>query len=303
VEVFSWEVWGGCKVVVACSGGDGQAARGAVAAVIAAYDRAASRFRADSELTLLNQRAGRPVAVSPLLFEAVEVAVSAARLTDGAVDPTVGRALEALGYTRSHPALVDQPAAAGSPRPAGRFREVVLDRSRLTVTVPSGVALDLGATAKALAVDRGAAAAQRACGSPVLVGIGGDLAVAGNRPEGWPVRVCEDHREPFAAGSQPLRLHAGGLATSSTTVRRWQGGGRELHHLIDPRRGLPLAGPWRTASVCAASCLQANVLSTAALIWGAGAVSRLRAFAVPARLVDRRGETVTVGAWPKEGRR
>lgn len=298
-----WQVWGGCEVVVKARGGNLAAAREAVAAVIASFEQAASRFNPRSELYHLNRSPGQPVPVSALLFETVSVALAAAELTGGAVDPTVGAALQRLGYRHTYPSLRGgELPSPPQPTPAGRYREVKLDRRRATVTLPPGTALDLGATAKALAVDRAAEAAYRAAGAPVLVGIGGDLRAFGEGKEGWPVIAAEDHRRPYATPWQRITLRSGGIATSSTTVRRWRAGGQDLHHLIDPRSGKPAASPWRTASVCAATCLQANLLSTAAILWGEAAPERLAAFGVPARLVGRDGTVQPVGPWPKEGR-
>ena len=66
-----------------------------------AIDRACSRFRADSELGVVNARAGHAVHTGPLLVEALDVALRAARITDGLVDPTVGTAVRLLGYDRT----------------------------------------------------------------------------------------------------------------------------------------------------------------------------------------------------------
>ena len=68
-------------------------------------DRACSRFRADSELARVNASAGTPVRVGPLLLEAVEVGLRAARLTDGDVDPALGEALVIAGYDRDYQLL------------------------------------------------------------------------------------------------------------------------------------------------------------------------------------------------------
>ncbi|HZD72559.1 MAG TPA: FAD:protein FMN transferase, partial [Actinomycetota bacterium] len=126
----------------------------AVASEVVAIDLACSRFRDDSELAVVNQAGGRWVAVGELQFEALEVAVRAARLTDGDVDPTVGEAIRVLGYDRDFASV----PATGAPllrvaRVPG-WRRVRLDPRRRRVRVPAGVRLDLGATAKALAADR-----------------------------------------------------------------------------------------------------------------------------------------------------
>ena len=119
----------------------------------------------------------------------------------------------------------------------------------------------------------------------VLVSLGGDIAVAGVPPcDGWPIRVADYHRVVRSPDSQLVRLLGGVLATSSVTCRRWRQGGRELHHVVDPANGLPISGPWRTASVAAPNCAEANAASTAALVAGDAAVGWLETMALPARL-------------------
>jgi thiamine biosynthesis lipoprotein len=165
------------------------------------------------------------------------------------------------------------------------------------------VVLDLGATAKALAADHAAAAAGAAVGEAgVLVSLGGDLAVVGPAPpDGWRVRVTDDHRSDVTAPGQWITLRAGGLATSSTTVRRWETDGGSAHHLLDPATGSPVASPWRTVSVTAASCLDANIASTAAIIRGERAPDWLESLGLPARLVRTDGTVQRVAGWPAEG--
>jgi thiamine biosynthesis lipoprotein len=164
------------------------------------------------------------------------------------------------------------------------------------------VILDLGATAKALCADRAAAAASLAAGCGVLVSLGGDLAIAGEAPaEGWRIRVTDDHRSDVSAPGQWIALSSGGLATSSTAVRRWATAEGEAHHLVDPSSGRPTFGPWRTVSVTAASCLEANIASTAAIIRGGRAVQWLRELRLPSRLVTVDGHVRHLAGWPADG--
>jgi thiamine biosynthesis lipoprotein len=273
-----------------------------VEAVVAEFDEACSRFRDDSELTALNASAGSPVRVSPLLLDAVDASLRAAQLTDGDVDPTVGEALIALGYDRDFDSIAGGEATTVSIAAVPGWRTVQVDRTAGTVSAARGVVLDLGATAKALASDRAAAAANAGVGGGVLVSLGGDLAIAGPAPaEGWRVRVTDDHRSDVAAPGQWITLRAGGLATSSTTVRRWRTGDGPAHHLLDPATGRPADGPWRTVSVSAGSCLDANIASTAAIVRGAPAESWLESQGLPARLVRVDGGVVHVAGWPAEG--
>jgi len=313
----SWRALGTTATVVIDAPGSGPvalaSARAEVERELAAIDRACSRFRDDSELTAVNAAAGHPVAVGPLLWEAVLVALRAARGTAGAVDPTLGAELRRAGYDRDFAALAPARGAQTEPgtpaarapagrarRPPARWRDVALDRAARTVRVPRGVALDLGATAKALAADRAARAAHARAGCGVLVSLGGDVAVAGPAPaDGWAIHVCDDHAAGPEAFGETVAIRAGGLATSGTTVRRWRArGGAEHHHILDPRTGEPAAVVWRTATVAAASCVDANVASTAAIVRGADAPAWLLHHRLPARLVALDGRVLHVGAWP-----
>jgi FAD:protein FMN transferase len=254
---------------------------------LAIIDRACSRFRPDSELHAVNAGAGGPVAVSSVLFEAVAAAIRAAAATNGAVDLTVGSSLRAL----AHGVVVRLPRTA-------HWRKVVLDEARGTIRVPHGVELDLGATGKAFAADRAARTIASATRTGVLVSLGGDIAIAGEPPAaGWPVRISDDHR---GHDGPTISLRGGGLATSSTTVRRWHAGGAEHHHIVDPRTGRSAPEIWRTASVAAATCVDANAASTASIVLGADAPGWLARSGLAARLVATDGEVVGVAGWPND---
>jgi thiamine biosynthesis lipoprotein len=278
------------------------AAVAAVTRVVEEFDRACSRFRLDSELSRVNAAAGRAMRVGPVLLEAVSAALRAARLTDGDVDPTVGEALIALGYDRTFSEVRSGPVRSRPLAAVPGWRTVQVDSDSGRVRVPPGVRLDLGATAKALAADRAAAAALEAAGCGVLVSFGGDLAVAGPVPDdGWRVRVTDDHRAGAQAPGQWITVWAGGLATSSTFVRRWETDAGVAHHLVDPSTGGSVDSVWRTVSVCAASCLDANIASTAAIVRGVQAVPWLEGLGLPSRLVGVDATVCHVAGWPPSG--
>jgi FAD:protein FMN transferase len=295
----------GSTAVVAVSDPDALTpAREAVEHVVARFDAACSRFREDSELTALNTAAGAAVEVSPLLLEAVEASLRAARITDGDVDPTVGEALIALGYDRDFDAIGAGAGGAATVSIASvpGWRTVTVDRAAGTVSTARGVVLDFGATAKALAADHAAAAASASVDGSVLVSLGGDISIAGPPPEGgWRIRVTDDHRADHTAPGQWITIWAGGLATSSTTVRRWDTDAGSAHHLLDPATGRPAVSPWRTVSVTAATCLDANIASTAAIVRGERAPEWLESLRLPARLVRVEGGVTYVAGWPAEG--
>jgi len=102
-----------------------------------------------------------------------------------------------------------------------------------------------------------------------------------------------------SARTQEVRLVTGAVATSSIACRQWRRAGRSMHHIVDPRTGLPADAPWRTVSTAAATCADANAASTAAVVAGAQAESWLARARVPARLVSRDGEVRCVGGWPE----
>ena len=295
------------------------AARELLEADLLALDLACSRFRPDSELVAIGnvaRGASGPVTitVSPLLAEAVAVSLRAAQLTDGDVDPTVGGALAELGYDKDFAELTrpeQQPEAACggdtgrvSVRVIPGWRSVRVDDDRQRLTVPAGVQLDLGATVKGWAADRAAARIAQELDCGVLVSLGGDTAVAGEPPAGgWRIRVQDRTALPGAAAggpSQVVTIRDGGLATSSTAARRWRRGGDVLHHILDPRTGRPAAPVWRTVSVAAVTCADANTAATAAVIRGRQALPWLAGLRLPARLVAQDGAIHTLNAWPED---
>jgi thiamine biosynthesis lipoprotein len=288
----------------------GHDVRRAVQREIDAIDFAASRFRSESELSHLNDRAGgEAVRVSPLLMEAVRLAIRAAVVSEGAVDPTLADRLVAIGYDRDFSALPRIPAgtafeqvAPGNlvPRRRARWREIRVCEEPPSVRLPAGVRLDLGATAKALAADRAVRAGYLAGGGGgVLVALGGDVATCGPGPEGgWTIRVTDDHRDARGEAGQTISIHGGGLATSSVLARRWLHRGGAVHHILDPRTGAPVEPTWRTVSVAAATCAEANIASTASIVLGADAPGWLADQRLPARLVAIDGAVKVQGGWP-----
>jgi thiamine biosynthesis lipoprotein len=257
-------------------------------------DRSVSRFRADSELSIANSRAGKPVPVSKLTVKMVQAALDGAMQTDGAVDPTVGLAMARIGYDRDITEL-----AIDGPRPtpflrARTWQDVRLHREAGLLTVPVGTQLDLGATAKAYTADHAANTLAHRYGTAVMVELGGDLAVAGNRPDGWVITVAERAGDE----GQLLLVRFGGVCTSTKTVRTWQRDGQRMHHIVDPTTGLPAQGPWRTATVAAECALAANVASTAAIVKGEPALDWLETRGLAARLVATDGSIHTTSGWP-----
>ncbi|TMD92194.1 MAG: FAD:protein FMN transferase [Chloroflexi bacterium] len=301
VALKTWKALGTSVHVVTTHDDGLEPATAAVRKVVLDVDAAYSRFRKDSELTGLNASAGRTISVSPLLATAIEAALRAARLTNGAVDPTIGRAIRLAGYDDDFSRLAaDRGPITLRAELVPGWQAIRFNRRSGTVWLPPGVELDLGSTGKALAADLAATAAMAAAGEGgVLVSLGGDIATAGVPPlGGWRILVAEDSRVSPSGDGDVICVPAGGVATSSTTVRRWSRGVELLHHIIDPKTSLPTTGPFRTVTVAAATCLDANIASTAAIVHGEVAIEWLASWRLPARLVENDGTIHYIGRWP-----
>jgi thiamine biosynthesis lipoprotein len=299
----SFRAIGTTATVVVTGGASVDAAQSILRDELTAIDRACSRFRPDSEIEWLHGHSGRPLVVSPLLFEALEVAVAVAERTGGAVDPTVGNAMSTLGYDCDFDEVTSRPSPpSGALGPVVGFGHVHLCGRTRTVRIPRGVRLDLGASAKALVADRAAHRIAAQLDTGVLVSVGGDIAVAGLSPrEGWPIGIADDSSTPCSEVDQVVAIHDGGLASSSTVVRSWKVGPERVHHIVDPSTGYCAAPYWRLVSASGTTCVDANAVSTAAIVWGADALERLPAFHQAVRLVRHDGTVFTVGEWPSDG--
>jgi thiamine biosynthesis lipoprotein len=224
------------------------------AAWVRAMHARLSRFEPASELSVLNRAAGRWVEVSPDLGALLAAALEAHEASGGLVHAGVLGSLRAIGYTRSL-SLGPTPPTLGLAGPLPALPEVLEVRPGAVRLAP-GWEIDLGGLAKGWLADR---LAPR-LGENTLVNLGGDLFARGSGPrgEGWPV----------AMGGVTVLLRDQGAATSSTRRRRWGEGGRALHHLIDPRTGLPARSDLAEVSVVAETGLVAEVAAKTALLLG-----------------------------------
>jgi thiamine biosynthesis lipoprotein len=238
-----------------------------------------SRFRPDSEVSRLNERAGQPTLVSPETFTLVERARAGWRLTDGRFDPTLLPELQAAGYDRSFELLEPVPKDAdGVATPAARPRDeqrrpargtvesIWLDPVVGSVCLGPGVAFDPGGIGKGLAADMVVDLLLADGARGALVNVGGDLRAEGEAPEGagWVVSVA-DANEPDRA-SHWLGFDRGAVASSWRTKRTWVSGGAVRHHLIDPRTGTSADGAVTGVTVISASGWEAEVLAKAVLL-------------------------------------
>ncbi|MEA2641649.1 MAG: FAD:protein transferase [Chloroflexota bacterium] len=231
-------------------------------------EAALSRFRETSELSALNRAAGAPFNATPLLIGVVEAALEAARVTDGAFDPTILGVLVAAGYDRSFEQLVEPGPEPASTAATSRWswRDVQIDHVAGTIELPAGCGLDLGGIGKGWTVDR--AAERLAPFGSFAVDAGGDMSAGDSDRDGGPWTVGVEN--PLDPGQDLLELAVRDRAVATSTVarRRWQQAGAARHHLIDPRTGQPSDSGVLSVTVVADSVARAEVLAKAALILG-----------------------------------
>ena len=258
-----------------------------------------TRFDPASELSQLNRHTGETVAISPIMRDAIAAAINAAHISHGLVDPTVLPALERAGYVTSRagrePAGLAAAIAAAPPRraahadPAGGWQNIELDAKAGTVRMPAGMRIDLGGSAKGMAVD---IAARMLFFTPYFaVDAGGDMCLGGSEPALRTVRVEHPlHREC----AYELTLAAGAVATSGLRTRVWRTDDGYAHHLIDPATGCPAWTGVIQATALADTALEAETLAKTALLLGPDRGRELLARGGGALILDD-GEMVLAG--------
>jgi len=282
-------------VTVVAPGASAREAGSVVRALFEAWETTLGRFRPGSELSRLNRSGGRTTPVSPLLFQVVEEAIAAARTSGGIFDPTLGVSVRRLGYDRPWGEMrLSGPSLRRPVRPGGRFRDVRLSRAQGAITLPFGVELDLGGIARGMALDAALAVLEASGFTPALIDTGSEAAATSPPPGGgfWTIR----------SGSSPdilVPLRRGALATSSILRRHWVRGGFGLHHIVDPRTGLPACSGVLSATVAARSAAQAEVAAKCVVVLGPEAGRNfLRSRNLSALVLTDEGEA-SVGPFPR----
>ena len=240
-----------------------------------------TRFREDSQLSMLNRRETR--VVGPELAELTALSLVARTRSGGRFDPTVHDAMVSAGYDRTFDELTGRVAVTRAPVRCGGA--VTVDLESGVIDLEPGFCLDLGGIAKGYAADRVCDLLSQL--GPCLVDAGGDIAVRGG---GWPVGI------ETPDGVITIELSDGAVATSGVDRRRWQTTGGEAHHLIDPRTGRPAETDLVRVTVVADTATAAEALATSLVLAGAER-ARCEADAVgrPALLVTSDGRTILAG--------
>jgi thiamine biosynthesis lipoprotein len=216
-----------------------------------------TRFVRDSELARLNAGDGRYVPVSPEMFAMLEAALWAYQESGGLVNAAILPALTAAGYDRPFRQGLTEPGSSEPMQVPGLPEVLILDAATRSVALAPGAALDLGGIAKGaladLLIDE--------LGDDAVCNLGGDVRVRGNGPEGdgWHIGLCD---------RSAVAVRDGAVCTSGTTKRRW---GQSMHHLIDPKTGMPVRTDLAEVSVITDFALRGEVYAKCAMLLGASA--------------------------------
>jgi thiamine biosynthesis lipoprotein len=229
-----------------------------------------TRFESSSEAMRLATQVGVPVPVSTIFFEAVQFALAVAEESEGAFDPTVGYAMESLGFNREYRTgqtirtLLD-------PNFPVSYRDVRLDAERQTITLLRPLILDLGAVAKGMAVDLAARELQSF--NNFAINAGGDLYLGGCNPSGEPWSIGIRHPRSDGELIDSIRVSNRAVCTSGDYEKRTSAS-EQGHHILNPRTGSS-ANAVASVTVIAPTAMLADALATAAFVLGPGDGIRL----------------------------
>ena len=238
------------------------------------WEQSLSRFRLNSELSVLNRHPGVAIKLSDTLFRVLTTALEAEKLSDGLVTPTILPDLLASGYSMDFDELISGNGWTIGQNLLGPLTTdpINFDHRARTVTLPFGTQLDFGGIAKGWAAHQ--TMTRLSPFAPVLVDAGGDIAISGPRRMGVPGRLALPIRLSRAISLNWLWSqaadwqHPAGITGAGNSIELWQ------HHIIDPRTHHPADTDVLTATILAENVMDAEVYAKTALILGSEAGSK-----------------------------
>lgn len=258
-----------------------------------------TRFSDESELSRLNDANGSDFKVSNDTLDVIALALDAWRATDGRFDPTMLDSIRGVGYDLTFDDLAGRTPVSIRTDSTGSSGAgaIVIDRRSSTVTLPSGVGLDLGGIGKGRAADLVFDLAMAEGATGACIDLGGDVRVGGTAIDGggWGI-VIDDPSEP-GSDLAVLALGDGSVTTSSRLRRHWETTEGVAHHLLDPVTGRSAETDLVAVTVVAASAAWGETHAKAALIAGAvDGTAMLADAGLSAILITGDGEVLRAGA-------
>lgn len=263
----------------------------AIESQVEEWEQALSRFRPNSDLSRLNRQ--RHAHVSAPLQQVLLAALEVAQWSQGLVVPSLGQHIADIGYDQNFATVAPVTAAVVDAAIVPDWRRIVV-RGR-DVTIPPQMKLDLAGVAKGWIAEQLVALFTQPGGS-LLAQIGGDVSVSAPS-DTVPWCIAVDHPlQSTSCGN--IALFEGTVATSSTYERRWQRAGQTIHHIIDPRSGMPAQSDVLTASVIATQAIYAEAAAKIIVVLGSAAgLAWVSRYALPALIIDQSGNVRTNDAW------
>ena len=240
-----------------------------------------SRYRPDSLLSRVNQSQGRPVPVTPEMAALLTYADQCYALSDGLFDISCGVLRQVWSFDGSDNVPTAEAVAA-------LLLRVGWSKIQFTETeaiVPAGMEIDFGGLGKEYAVDRAAMLLRDQTQLPFLVNFGGDLRVSGPRRDGSAWRIAIEGVDAEDGEQGLIEIRQGALTTSGDARRFLMKDGIRYSHILNPKTGWPVKDPPRSVTVAAATCMEAGILSTLAMVMGADAEAFLRSEGVRAWII------------------
>jgi len=291
----------GTLAEISVSGADPKKAEEALEAAFLEIERVnilMSDYRPDSEVSRITRFAGqKEIPVSPETLEVIERALYFSRLSDGALDITIGPAFRLWNFRE--PKIPDGRSLRETLKRVD-YRKIRVDRSRSSVFLEeSGMELDLGAIAKGYAVDLACAALLKKGTENFLVKLGGEIKAHGERGPGTPWVIGIQHPRIPSELLARLRIQNAAVSTSGDYEKFFVKEGERYHHILNPSTGMP-ARECQSVTILAPASMDADALSTTVFVLGPQKGFSLieKIPGVHAVIVDRRGSVLLSPRWP-----
>ncbi|MDH5544756.1 MAG: FAD:protein FMN transferase [Gammaproteobacteria bacterium] len=234
-------------------------------------ERKFSRYRDDNVIYQINNSQGMPVKVDAETSLLLNYAEQCYQLSEGAFDITSGVLRRAWTFDGSD----NLPRKSDVTQLLEKVGWEKIQWQSPQLTLQDGMELDFGGIGKEYAVDRAATLLKEAGIQSAIVNFGGDLVCIGERQAGYPWEVAI---EPTSSSEKVklIKIRSSALATSGTTKRYVKKNGVRYGHIIDPRSGYPVEHAPLSVTVEAATCLEAGILATMAMLHGEHAEAFLK---------------------------
>ena len=252
--------------VITISGyADKEILEGAVA-LCGEYEKVFSRTVKGSDVWRLNHGEGRPVQVCGDTAELLAMALDICEKSGGALDITIAPASDLWDFKADEPELPD----SGELSSAAKF----VDYTKLKlegdmVTLPAGMAIDLGAVAKGYIADKAAEYLKEKGVESAILNLGGNVVALGGKPDGreWSIGIQDPEKENGKFGYSVMVADKS-VVTSGIYQRGFDKDGVRYHHILDRATGWPVQNGLASVTIIADSSAMADAMSTACFVLG-----------------------------------